>query len=130
MRSLLRRIFSVSSVIWVCSFIAVVSIIAMVAKKLDEAPSVDRFGGLGEPCYPNDTCAADLACFKILTDHTCLRDAQPVINSNAKQCYNFTDKDKQEFTPCFVTGKECLSSFSRIMQDNTNTILRACFTQM
>ncbi len=90
---------------------------------------LSEVGGKGEACYPNSTCEAGLTCFNVEERHVCLREVKPVINKQAKQCYTFSNKEKQEFTPCFETADECITSFSRVMQDSYNTILQACFYQ-
>lgn len=131
MRAMLNRAkdFLVSSAVisTVGVFVAMFVLIAIgfgVAR--GSSTQLDEVGGSGQACYPNSTCQPDLTCFSIQEKPTCLRDVKPVINTRARQCYTYIDKDKQEHTPCFETETECLISFGRNLKDASNDLIQAC----
>lgn len=117
-RQEIRAVLRAFLVIAACCTIAILA-----WRGLTYAPALDDRGGVGQQCYPNDTCRGGLTCYEIRERHQCEREIKPVFEEGV------WDGGEGEQQRCFNTSNECLVSFARIAGDREIRVVRGCSQQ-
>ena len=100
------------------AFLSVASVGATLFACRPEA--LEDRGGIGETCYPNETCDEALTCWAIRDDRVCEAEIKPV-GKGATSC--FTTRTDEEL--CFATQEQCLTAFSRRLA-TTADVAKGC----
>jgi hypothetical protein len=119
---------------WIPLFLGVVALLGLTVLIISGENLTER-GGLGENCYPNDTCGKGLTCWRIRYDKVCEKEIRPVLDPDAQICYLYKKGDlngnplfppEQARSECFASTNACLKSFTDMLKDYSNIVVRGC----
>lgn len=86
-------------------------------------PLEDR-GGVGDVCYPNDSCNKGLTCFAIRDHHQCEMSIKPVFTDGLPSCFITRNLMGEEQQFCEPTQDECKFKFARAAAESE--IVQGC----
>jgi hypothetical protein len=85
---------------------------------------LDGRGGVGDVCYPNDSCDTGLTCFAIRERHQCEMNVQPVFTEGLPSCFLTRNLLGEEIQYCEPTQDECKIAFARVA--GKGNIVKGC----
>ena len=107
----------------ILSAMILISFISGIVITGDDA-ALNDFGGMGQGCYPNDTCDKPLTCYRIRNERQCEQEIKAV-TEDGRMCYTTHGSHDDRLTEaepvkhCFVSEAECQADMQKAIQSNS-----------